>query len=73
LHFFKLFFLKSVDSIAQKCHAIIVREIPLTKKKGVKYEKIGKKKPLKMKTKQSFKIRLNLFIFFFEWTIEWGG
>nr|DAQ01039.1 MAG TPA: hypothetical protein [Caudoviricetes sp.] len=35
--------------------------------------RLARKRPLKMKTKQSFKIRLNLFIFFFEWTIEWGG
>ncbi len=32
--------------------------------------KIGQeKKPLKMKTKQSFKIRLNLFISLLQWTL----
>ena len=60
LHFFKLFFFKSVDSIAQKCYAIIVREIPLTKKKGVKYEKIGKKKATQNEDKTKFQNQTQL-------------
>ena len=43
--FFQIILNKSVDSIVLKCYNVIVREIPLTIKKGEKYEtKKGKEK-----------------------------
>lgn len=60
LHFFQIVFKKSVDNIVQKCYTIIVREIPLTIKKGVKYEKIGKKKATQNEDKTKFQNQAQL-------------
>lgn len=60
LHFFQIILKKSVDGIAQKCYTIIVREIPLTIKKGEKYEKIGKKKATRNEDKTKFQNQTQL-------------
>lgn len=54
LHFFQIIFKKSVDYIVLKCYNIIVREIPLTIKKGEKYEtKKGKEKTTQKEENES--------------------
>ena len=52
--FFQNIYKESVDIIAQKCYTIIVREIPLTTKKGEKYEtKNGKEKTTQKEENES--------------------
>ena len=52
--FFQIIFKKSVDCIVLKCYNIIVREIPLTIKKGEKYEtKKGKEKTTQKEENES--------------------
>lgn len=54
MHFFQIIFKKSVDYIVLKCYNIIVREIPLTIKKGEKYEtKKGKEKTTQKEENES--------------------
>ena len=54
LHFSQIILKKSVDCIALKCYNIIVREIPLTIKKGEKYEtKKGKEKTTQKEENES--------------------
>ena len=60
MHFFKLF-LRKVLTIYRICYIIInVREIPLTIKKGVKYEKIGKEKATQNEAKTKFQNQTQL-------------
>ena len=52
--FFQIIYKESIDNIAQKCYTIIVREIPLTTKKGEKYEtKNGKEKTTQKEENES--------------------
>lgn len=59
--FFPINFKKSVDDIVQKCYNNNCKgDTPLTKMKGVKYEKIGKKKATQNEAKTKFQNQTQL-------------